>query len=213
MNHPDIRVHEITAAAGQRGVQSSEPYVAINQDAQFRLSRAMNKNYTGGPEPDPKATAEEKSGKNCHHRWRSKICDAAFDRAISKQHLHKYGEEWVDDDERKVSHLTVDQLITVDEKYPVRYVRSATDNFLTEFISGVPTVFKSNSESSAESNTNGVIEMYERDESAGGLLIENQISGISDGGVGKFSNFFKFKKIKITLNHDVSSNLFSHRNS
>ena len=42
----------------------------------------MNKNYTGGPEPDSKATAEEKAGKNDHHQWRSKICDAAFDRAI-----------------------------------------------------------------------------------------------------------------------------------
>ena len=93
----------------------------------------------------------------------------------------------------------------------MKYVRSATDIFLTEFISRVPTVFKSNSESSAESNTNGVIEMYERDESAGGLLIENQISGISDGGVGKFFNFFNFKKIKITLNHDVSSNLFEQK--
>ena len=157
----------------------------------------MNKNYTGGPEPDPKATAEEKSGKKDHNQWRSKICDAAFDHAISKQYLHKYGEQWVDDDERKVSHLTVDELISVDKKYPVRYVRSATDDFLSDYLSGAPTIFKSNSELDAESNTGDVVVINGNcEESAGGLLIENDISGISDRGVGKFFKYFQFQKIQ-----------------
>ena len=182
MNHPDIRIHEVTAAAGQKGVQSSEPYVAINQDAQFRLSRASNKNYTGGPEPDPKATAEERAGKNDHTQWRSKICDEAFDRALKKQHLHKYGEEWIDDgDDRKVSHLTVDELLKVDEKYPVRYLRSASDDFLKKWIGGAPSIFKPDS--------NNVVRIELPDHlgsSTGGLLVNNRDSVFSNDGVGKF---------------------------
>ena len=89
----------------------------------------------------------------------------------------------MDDNKTKVSYLTVDEVIDVNGNYSIRYLRSALDSFIRDWIYGTPSVFKSNLTFDSASDSPVCIDILHCDEdSNGGLLRSNDVAGLSEGG-------------------------------
>ena len=124
---------------------------------------------------------------NDFSKWRSKIDDLAFDKIIKIQHRHKYGEEWLGDSEELRDFCSSEEISEINQKYPVRYSRSASDPEITEWISGPPVIFSpvvavENDPVDAQIDANNTDDCH---------ILQNQLSDVNNitnpRGLGEFS--------------------------